>query len=166
MAEPHLAEFEGVSDPVTVSVVFHRLLTINKEMGITMTRTSRSPIFAEVHDFSCAICDWVPRIVAQIDGVPSHTASSMIAAKAVRDRFGDDIHPGDVFIINDAYSGGTHLADITIIKPVFYQGEMLFMAINRAHHLDVGGLWRLKSSRKGFASHRFASTVRENPLWM
>jgi N-methylhydantoinase B len=162
MAEPHLAEFEGVSDPVTVSVVFHRLLTINKEMGITMTRTSRSPIFAEVHDFSCAICDWVPRIVAQIDGVPSHTASSMIAAKAVRDRFGDDIHPGDVFIINDAYSGGTHLADITIIKPVFYQGEMLFMAINRAHHLDVGGL--TPGSYSPLATEIFQEGIRIPPL--
>ncbi|MCX5970993.1 MAG: hydantoinase B/oxoprolinase family protein, partial [Coprothermobacterota bacterium] len=54
MADLRQGDFEGVSDPVTVSVVFHRLLTINKEMGITMTRTSRSPIFAEVHDFSCA----------------------------------------------------------------------------------------------------------------
>ncbi|MCX5975741.1 MAG: hydantoinase B/oxoprolinase family protein [Coprothermobacterota bacterium] len=154
--------FEGVSDPVTVSVVFHRLLTINKEMGITMTRTSRSPIFAEVHDFSCAICDWVPRIVAQIDGVPSHTASSMIAAKAVRDRFGGDIHPGDVFIINDAYSGGTHLADVTIIKPVFYHDELLFMAINRAHHLDVGGL--TPGSYSPLATEIFQEGIRIPPL--
>ncbi|MEM3449006.1 MAG: hydantoinase B/oxoprolinase family protein [Nitrososphaerota archaeon] len=133
-------DFAEVSDPVTVSVVFHRLLTINKEMGIAMTRTSRSPIFAEVHDFSCAICDSIPRIVAQIDGVPSHTASSMIAAKAVKEKFKDDIKSGDIYIINDAYSGGTHLADVTVVKPIFYEGQLLFMAINRAHHADVGGL--------------------------
>ena len=64
-------------------LIYNRLLTINEEMGITMINTSISPIFAEVHDFSCAICDWADRIVAQIDGVPSHTASSMEAVKAV-----------------------------------------------------------------------------------
>lgn len=132
--------FAGKTDPVTLSVVFNRLQAINQEMGITMTRTSRSPIFAEVHDFSCAICDWVPRIVAQVDGVPSHTASSMMAAKAVCQAFAGDVSPGDVFLINDPYNGGTHLADITVVKPVFTGGELMFMAINRAHHLDVGGL--------------------------
>lgn len=127
-------------DPITMSVVFHRLGTINKEMGITMTRTSRSPIFAEVHDFSCAICDWVPRIVAQVDGVPSHTASSMLAAQAIVAKFRDEMKPGDVYLINDPYEGGTHLADVTVVKPIFYQDQLLFMAINRAHHLDIGGM--------------------------
>jgi N-methylhydantoinase B len=130
----------GTVDPITMSVVFHRLGTINEEMGITMTRTSRSPIFAEVHDFSCAICDWVPRIVAQVDGVPSHTASSMMAARAIVDKFRDQMKPGDVYMINDPYEGGTHLADATVVKPVYFDGELLFMAINRAHHLDVGGM--------------------------
>jgi N-methylhydantoinase B len=130
----------GTVDPITMSVVFHRLGTINEEMGITMTRTSRSPIFAEVHDFSCAICDWVPRIVAQVDGVPSHTASSMMAARAIVEKFRDEMKPGDVYMINDPYEGGTHLADATVVKPVYYNGELLFMAINRAHHLDVGGM--------------------------
>ncbi len=127
-------------DPITMSVVFHRLGTINREMGITMMRTSRSPIFAEVHDFSCAICDWTPRIVAQVDGVPSHTASSMLAARAVVDKFRGEMKPGDVFLINDPYQGGTHLADVTVVKPIYYGDALLFMAINRAHHLDVGGM--------------------------
>ena len=155
-------EFAGVADPITMSVVFHRLQAINKEMGITMTRTSRSPIFAEVHDFSCAICDWVPRIVAQVDGVPSHTASSMLAAKAVCDYFQGDIHEGDVFLINDAYTGGTHLADVTVIKPIFYQGKMLFMAVNRAHHMDVGGL--CPGSYSPLASEIFHEGIRIPPL--
>ncbi|MCR4429219.1 MAG: hydantoinase B/oxoprolinase family protein [Caldiserica bacterium] len=155
-------EFSEVSDPITVSVVFHRLLAINKEMGITMTRTSRSPIFAEVHDFSCAICDGKPRIVAQIDGVPSHTASSMIAAKAIKERFNDEIKPGDIYIINDAYSGGTHLADVTIIKPIFSNGKLLFMAINRAHHADVGGL--SPGSYSPLATEIFHEGIRIPPL--
>lgn len=133
-------EFEGTGDPITLSVIYNRLLTINKEMGITMINTSISPIFAEVHDFSCAICDWENRIVAQIDGVPSHTASAMEAVKAVAREFENYINPGDVFVLNDPYLGGTHLSDVTIMKPVFYEGQLQFVAINRAHHGDVGGM--------------------------
>jgi N-methylhydantoinase B len=133
-------EFEGAKDPITFAVIYNRLLTINREMGITMINTSISPIFAEVHDFSCAICDWDNRIVAQVDGVPSHTASAMEAVKAVSRVFGSDIHPGDVFIMNDPYLGGTHLPDVTIMKPIFYDGDLQFVSINRAHHGDVGGL--------------------------
>ncbi|MEW5816860.1 MAG: hydantoinase B/oxoprolinase family protein, partial [Spirochaetota bacterium] len=133
-------EFEGAVDPITLSVIYNRLLTINQEMGITMINTSISPIFAEVHDFSCALCDWNNRIVAQIDGVPSHTASAMEAVKAVSREFGEDIHPGDVFVLNDPYLGGTHLPDITIMKPIFFDGMLQFIAINRAHHGDVGGI--------------------------
>src|SRR3990172_6490971 len=88
-------------DPITFSVVFHHLYSINKEMGITMVLTSRSQIFAEVHDFSCAICDWQPNIISQVDGVPSHTASSMIAAKEIAKVFKGDMKPGDIFIVND-----------------------------------------------------------------
>ncbi len=133
-------EFEGAADPITLSVIYNRLLTINQEMGITMINTSISPIFAEVHDFSCAICDWDNRIVAQIDGVPSHTASAMEAVKAVSREFAGDIHPGDVFVLNDPYLGGTHLPDVTVMKPIFHGGELQFVAINRAHHGDVGGM--------------------------
>jgi N-methylhydantoinase B len=140
MTRERTAQEREAVDPITMSVVFHRLGAINQEMGIAMMRTSRSPIFAEVHDFSCAICDWVPRIVAQVDGVPSHTASSMMAARAIVDKFRGQIKPGDVYLINDPYEGGTHLADLTVVKPIFYRGELLFMAINRAHHLDVGGM--------------------------
>ena len=139
-ARERTKEFEGAKDPITFAVIYNRLLTINREMGITMINTSISPIFAEVHDFSCAICDWENRIVAQVDGVPSHTASAMEAVKAVSRVFGDDIHPGDVFVMNDPYLGGTHLPDVTIMKPVFYEGEMQFVSINRAHHGDVGGM--------------------------
>jgi len=140
MANERATKDNGAVDPITMSVVFHRLGAINEEMGITMMRTSRSPIFAEVHDFSCAICDWASRIVAQVDGVPSHTASSMMAARAIVDKFRDEMKPGDVYLINDPYEGGTHLADVTVVKPIYYQGQLLFMAINRAHHLDVGGM--------------------------
>ncbi len=138
--EKRRKEFEGAKDPITFAVIYNRLLTINREMGITMINTSISPIFAEVHDFSCAICDWDCRIVSQVDGVPSHTASAMESVKAIAAYYGDDIHPGDVFVLNDPYTGGTHLQDVTIMKPVFFAGRLQFIAINRAHHGDVGGM--------------------------
>ena len=74
-------EVEGAKDPNTLADIYNRLLTINREMGITMINTSISPIFAETHDFSCALCDWDCRIVSQVDGVPSHTASAMESVK-------------------------------------------------------------------------------------
>ncbi|MDR1765541.1 MAG: hydantoinase B/oxoprolinase family protein [Lachnospiraceae bacterium] len=138
--EKRKAEFEGAKDPITFAVIYNRLLTINREMGITMINTSISPIFAEAHDFSCAVCDWDCRIVSQVDGVPSHTASAMESVKAIVKYFGDDIHPGDVFVLNDPYMGGTHLQDVTIMKPIFFGGRLQFIAINRAHHGDVGGM--------------------------
>ncbi|MEW6082317.1 MAG: hydantoinase B/oxoprolinase family protein [Bacillota bacterium] len=162
MARGAKARFQGAADAITMSVVFHRLQAINREMGITMVKTSRSPIFAEVHDFSCAICDWVPRIISQVDGVPSHTASSMMAAKAISDTFKGDISPGDVFVINDPYNGGTHLADVTVIKPIFYEGELLFMGVNRAHHADVGGL--SPGSYSPLATEIFHEGIRIPPL--
>ena len=133
-------EFEGAKDPITFAVIYNRLLTINREMGITMINTSISPIFAETHDFSCALCDWDCRIVSQVDGVPSHTASAMESVKAIVAYFGDDMHDGDVFLLNDPYSGGTHLQDVTVMKPVFFNGRLQFISINRAHHGDVGGM--------------------------
>jgi len=133
-------EFEGAKDPITFAVIYNRLLTINREMGITMINTSISPIFAESHDFSCAICDWENRIVSQVDGVPSHTASAMESVKAAMKYFEGDIHDGDVFLLNDPYNGGTHLQDVTVMKPIFFNGRVQFIAINRAHHGDVGGM--------------------------
>lgn len=131
---------ESTKDPITFAVIYNNLLNINREMGIAMIKTSMSPIFAEVHDFSCAICDWDNRIIAQADGVPSHTASVAEAVKAVVEEFKNDIHSGDIFIMNDPYLGGTHLADITVIKPIFFNKKLQFFSINRAHHSDVGGL--------------------------
>lgn len=129
-----------IIDPTTLSVVHHRLQSINKEMGAVMVRTSKSPIFAEVHDFSCAICDDESNIVSQIEGVPSHMASTNLAVKEILEDFEGEIEDGDVYLINDPSRGGTHLPDVTVIKPIFYEGELKFFGVNRAHHQDVGGI--------------------------
>ena len=127
------------ADPVTLSVFENRLESIALEMMDVMLRTAMSQILNSSRDFSTAILDSKCRLIAQGEGIPVHVSALPIAGEAVLNTFGDDIHPGDMFVLNDPYNGGSHLPDITIIKPVFYEGEMLFLTVNRAHHSDVGG---------------------------
>ena len=126
-------------DPITLAVVEHRLESIAQEMTEAMLRTAMSQILNSSRDFSTAILDSDSQLVAQGEGIPVHISALPVAGAAVRDYFGEDIHDGDLFILNDPYFGGSHLPDITIIRPVFYQGRLLFYGVNRAHHSDVGG---------------------------
>ena len=129
----------GNADPITLAVVEHRLESIALEMTEAMLRTAMSQILNSSRDFSTAILDGDCQLVAQGEGIPVHISALPVAGVAVRDYFGDDIHDGDLFILNDPYFGGSHLPDITIIRPVFHEGRLLFYGVNRAHHSDVGG---------------------------
>ncbi len=106
-------------DPIVISVIQHRLLAIVEEMGEAMLRTSYSQILNSSRDFSTAICDLDGRLIAQAEHVPIHVGALPFAAKAVTEFFGDDIHQGDVFLLNDPYHGGNHLPDLTAFVPVF-----------------------------------------------
>ena len=127
------------NDPITMAVVEHRLESIAQEMTEAMLRTAMSQILNSSRDFSTAILDGDCQLVAQGEGIPVHISALPVAGAAVRDYFGTDIHDGDLFILNDPYFGGSHLPDITIIRPVFHQGKLLLYGVNRAHHSDVGG---------------------------
>ncbi|MCI0810906.1 MAG: hydantoinase B/oxoprolinase family protein [Chloroflexi bacterium] len=126
-------------DPVTLAVVEHRLESIALEMTEVMLRTAMSQILNSSRDFSTCILDADCQLVAQGEGIPVHVSALPVAGAAVRDYFGDSMAEGDLFILNDPYFGGSHLPDITIIKPVFHEGKLLFYGVNRAHHSDVGG---------------------------
>ncbi len=126
-------------DPITASVIQHRLVAIAEEMGEAMLRTSYSQILNSSRDFSTAICGDDGRLVAQAEHIPVHVGALPWAVKAVVEFFGDDIHPGDVFLLNDPYHGGSHLPDLTAFVPVFADGDLLFWTVNRAHHSDIGG---------------------------
>ena len=130
---------DGSDDPITLAVVEHRLESIAQEMTEAMLRTAMSQILNSSRDFSTAILDGDCQLVAQGEGIPVHISALPVAGAAVRDYFGEDIHDGDLFILNDPYFGGSHLPDITIIRPVFHDGRPLFYGVNRAHHSDVGG---------------------------
>jgi N-methylhydantoinase B len=125
-------------DPVTSSVVQHRLSGIVAEMGEAMLRTSYSQILNSSRDFSLAICDVQSRLIAQADHIPVHVGALPWAARAVEARF-SDVAPGDVILMNDPYHGGSHLPDVTVFVPVFADARRLFWTIVRAHQSDIGG---------------------------
>ncbi|MBV9003681.1 MAG: hydantoinase B/oxoprolinase family protein, partial [Solirubrobacterales bacterium] len=126
-------------DRILVSVIGNRLDAISKEIGQTMLRTSRSPIFSEARDFVTAIFDNQQRLVAQTAYIPVIMGALPYAMRSIAAAFGDDIDEGDVFILNDPYRGNNHPPDITVLKPVFAGGELLFWSVSKGHHADVGG---------------------------
>jgi N-methylhydantoinase B len=126
-------------DPITVSVVQHRLRAIVEEMGEAMLRTSYSQILNSSRDFSTALTDPEGRLIAQAEHVPIHVGALPWAAKSVHDFFRGRIRPGDVYLLNDPYHGGNHLPDLTAFVPVFDGDRLAFWSINRAHQSDIGG---------------------------
>ena len=129
-------------DPVILALMQNRLDQISKHMGWVMTRTARSPIFSQSHDFSCYITDPEGTLVANADGIPIHTGGGGFAVRALLRDFAGRINPEDVFILSDPYvAGGNHLPDWVIARPVFV-GEPARLAgfcCNRAHQSDIGG---------------------------
>ena len=125
-------------DPITRTVIQHRLTSIAAEMGEAMLRTSYSQILNSSRDFSIAICDDQARLVAQADHIPVHVGAMPWALKAALEVFPNS-KPGDVILLNDPYYGGSHLPDVTALLPVFHGGKRLLWAIVRAHQGDIGG---------------------------
>ena len=126
-------------DRILVSVIGNRFDAISKQIGQTMLRTSRSPIFSEARDFVTAIFDKQLRLVAQTAYIPILMGAQPYAMRSIAEHFGDDVDEGDVFILNDPYRGNNHPPDVTVVKPVFWEGELLFWSMSRGHHADVGG---------------------------
>jgi N-methylhydantoinase B len=128
---------EGRLDPVTLSVLASALAGVAEEMGAVLIRGAYSSNIKERRDCSTALFDERGRMVAQAEHIPVHLGAMPEAVAAIMRR---DPEPGDVFAINDPYSGGTHLPDITLVSPVSHDGEIIGYAVTRAHHSDVGGM--------------------------
>jgi len=126
-------------DPVTLEVLRNALESIADEMGAVLKRTSFSPNIKERMDASCAIFDAEAQLVAQAEHVPVHLGSMLRAVKATVEAVGA-VDEGDVVIVNDPFTGGSHLPDITIVAPVHLEGGHLGYVATRAHHADVGGM--------------------------
>ncbi len=124
---------------IRLEVFRHLFTAIAEEMGVALCRASYSPNIKERRDFSCAVFDAKADTVAQAAHIPVHLGAMPLSVRAAVDAV--RLGPGDVVILNDPYAGGTHLPDITLISPVFREGDTepaLFVA-SRAHHADVGG---------------------------
>ncbi|WP_456434457.1 hydantoinase B/oxoprolinase family protein [Thermosulfuriphilus sp.] len=119
--------------------IFDRLFSaVAEEMGIVLRKSAFSANIKERRDFSCAICDVQGRLVAQAAHIPVHLGAMPATMAALLNSL--QFAPADVVITNDPYAGGTHLPDITLVKPVFWKGEgPVFFLLVRAHHADVGG---------------------------
>ncbi|MBA3425222.1 MAG: hydantoinase B/oxoprolinase family protein [Rubrobacter sp.] len=124
-------------DPVTLSVLASAFSGIAEEMGAVLIRGSYSSNIKERRDCSAALFDARGRMVAQAEHIPVHLGAMPEAVVAVMEK---DPEPGDVFALNDPYSGGTHLPDITLVSPVSLDEEIVGYAVTRAHHSDVGGM--------------------------
>src|SRR5437870_6260439 len=128
-----------MSDPVTVSVLTHRLEAIVQEMGEAMLRTAYSQILNSSRDFSTALCDAGARLIAQAEHVPIHVGAIPWAVESVRDSFKGRIKPGDVYLLNDPYRVSDHVPHLTAVVPVFVCDEVALWSVNRAHQRDIGG---------------------------
>ena len=150
-------------DPITVEVITERLIAIVREMRATMVRTAYSMTIYEMKDFSCALFDGAGRLVAQsrLD-LPVHVVPMPWSVQAILEDFARDIHPGDLFLTNDVYRGGTHLNDVTMLYPVFDDEELVFLAANRSHWDDVGGM--TPGSMSGLATEVLQEGVRIPPI--
>jgi N-methylhydantoinase B len=127
-------------DPVTKSVIWNKLLSTSREMATVIESTSQNFITAELHDFCVGLYDANGRSVAHFVGLPGQLGAGGLQIKAALEKFGPDIHPGDVILMNDPYKGfGTHLPDITIFVPIFDGDDLVFFAMARGHQEDVGG---------------------------
>ncbi len=128
-------------DPFTVEIVKEGLLAIGDEMFVALQRTSKSPIIYEVLDFGSGLTDADGQLITQGNGVTVFIGTLTFAVRHVLDKFGaDGLRPGDVVATNDPYTGGgTHLSDVTLVVPIFYQGRLVAFAASKAHWTEVGG---------------------------
>ena len=125
------------TDAATFEVVKNSLYAVAEEMKVVLAKTAYSPILKVAGDYSCGVFDAAGDMVAQGPDLPIHLGSMPDAVRAVV-RAWDDIEPGDVFIHNDPYFGGSHLPDVNVVSPAFVEGSLLGFCCVRAHWPDVG----------------------------
>ena len=130
-------------DVFTREVIKNALTAIGEEMFVAMQRSSMSPIIYETLDYATGIIDARGRLIAQGCGIPGFIGTLDGTVKDIIEKFTDDgqINPGDIFISNDPYGGGgTHLSDVALAMPLFYEGNLVAWTANKAHWTEIGGM--------------------------
>ncbi|MHA1960927.1 MAG: hydantoinase B/oxoprolinase family protein [Candidatus Thorarchaeota archaeon] len=129
-----------IEDPITFEVIKNALISVSREMSHSLMRSAFSPNIKERRDCSCAVFDSEGRLVAQSEDIPVHLGAMPLSVKSCISRLGDKMEEGMMILHNDPFSGGSHLPDLTLVAPVYSNGEILAFVANRAHHADVGGV--------------------------
>ena len=131
-----------VCDPVMLEIFNSRFMAIAEQMGAVLEKTAASVNIKERRDFSCALFDSTGGLIANAPHMPVHLGSMGESVRAIMRARGDHMQPGDVYALNDPYHGGTHLPDITLVRPVFDRGgrTVPFYVACRGHHADIGGI--------------------------
>ena len=124
---------------IDIEVARNEWAAVAEEMGVVLRRTAYSPNIKERVDCSAAVFVASGEMLAQAEHIPVHLGSMPASVAAVVDRFGEGVEPGVQYALNDPFAGGTHLNDLTIVRPVFERSELIGWVGNRAHHADVGG---------------------------
>jgi len=127
-------------DPFMLEIVKAKLLAIAEEMSVVLARTSMSPIVYEVLDFACGLTDPGGQVIAQANGLTLFTGTFATQVQSVTKKFGlAGIRPGDIFMTNGPYDGGTHTCDIALIMPLFNESAIVAFAVSITHWTEVGG---------------------------
>ena len=149
-------------DPIVFELFKNAIFSIADEMALTVFRTTYSGVLKDNMDYSTGFADADGTLVAQGLTLPAHLGSVPTAMRSIMRRFRDDIHPGDVFIMNDPFDGGMHLPDIFVVKPLYHAGERIAFACTVCHHGDVGG--RVAGSNASDSTEIYAEGLRIPPL--
>ncbi len=149
-------------DPVTFEVLRSFFEYVCGRMSTVLQKASFSPIIYDMVDFSNAIYNERLELLGQTANCPVHIAAMHFSARASVARFGfESLRPGDIFVLNDPYEGGTHLNDMTFTMPIFHEGDVLGFAVSRGHWTDVGGG---AAGGQAFGTHIAGEGLRLPPL--
>ena len=149
-------------DPISFELFKNSIFSIADEMALTVFRTTYSAVLKDNMDYSTGFADGDGRLAAQGLTLPGHLGSTPTAMASIMRRFEGDIHPGDVFIMNDPFDGGMHLPDIFVMKPLYHDDERLAFACTVCHHTDVGG--RVAGSNASDSTEIYAEGLRIAPM--
>jgi 5-oxoprolinase (ATP-hydrolysing) len=133
--------FNTQVDPVLLEIFNKRFMSVAEQMGFVLQNTAHSVNIKERLDFSCALFDAAGNLIANAPHIPVHIGSMGESVKALLQQHGGSFQPGDAYLLNSPYAGGTHLPDITVVTPVFGDvSQLLFFVASRGHHADIGGI--------------------------
>lgn len=149
-------------DQIEIELFKNAIFSVADEMAATVVRTAYSTVVRDNMDFSTAVANGKGEVVAQGLTIAGHLGSAPVALQHMIAKYGADIHPGDIMILNDPFEGGMHLPDIFIVRPIFAGEQLIAFAASVCHHSDVGG--RVPGSNAADSTEIYQEGVRIPPL--